>query len=194
MEFLKGILSEDTYTKLSAQLGEELTKQVGDKLKDFAVDLKAEKVIPKSVFDGEREKAKSLKEQLIERDSQLTELQKQVKGNADFELKIKELQETNTKTAADYENKIKELSQTHAFREALNGYKPKNSKALEALIDKTKLTFKDDNGQVRVFHRTIPAVFLYIYYFLYPLLSFLLRLYNHLRRNFSTVPDFCSKY
>jgi hypothetical protein len=150
MEFLKGILSEDTYTKLSVQLGEDLTKQVGERLKDFTVDPKAEKMIPKVVFDSTREKSKALQDQLTERDNQLIELQKQVKGNADFELKLKELQETNTKATADYEIQIKELSQNYAFKEALNGYKPKNSKALEALVDKSKLVFKDESGQIKV--------------------------------------------
>jgi hypothetical protein len=150
MEFLKKLLSEATYKKLTEQLGEELTKQVGEKTKEFEIDISAEKLIPKDVFNAEREKIKTHTVQIAERDKQLAELAEKAKGNDALLLQIKELQETNVKAQAEYDSKTKELSQTFAFKEALNQFKPKNTKALEALIDRQKLEFKENNGSFEI--------------------------------------------
>lgn len=150
MKFLEKLLSEATYKKLTEQLGEELTKQINEKVKDFTVDFANEKMIPKAVFDAEREKAKSHSEQIAERDKQLAELAEKAKGNDSLLLQIKELQEANIQAKADYETKAKEMTQSYAFKSALSQFKPKNARALEALIDRQKLTFDEKDGAFEV--------------------------------------------
>lgn len=150
MEFLKKLLSEDTLKELNTLLGEELVNQINEKTGNFAIDVAKEKFIPKDRFDSEREEIKSLKEQITERDNQLNELSTKVKGNADLELKIKELQEANANAQTEYAEKLKETSQNYAFKEALHKFTPRNLKALEALIDKSTITYEaDDAGSIK---------------------------------------------
>ena len=151
MKFLTKILSDETLKELNDKLGEELVKQVDAKLGDYSIDIGKEKFIPKSVFDSDKEKLKQqnkeLADQLTARDKQLTELGEKAKGNAELELQIKNLQESNTKSVEEYKAKIKEMSQAYGLKEALGSFKPKNVISLEALIDKAKIEY-DENGKV----------------------------------------------
>jgi len=141
MNFLQKMLSTETMKELSDKLGEELVKQINDKVGDYQVDPAKEKFIPKAVFDEDK---KALKDQIAERDNQLKELGEKAKGNAEMELQIKNLQDSNKQAETEYQAKLKETQQGYGFKEALNTFKPKNMKALEGLIDKSKLTFAED--------------------------------------------------
>lgn len=151
MKFLTKILSEETLNELKEKLGEDLVKQVDAKIGDYSIDVAKEKLIPKAVYDADKEKLKQhnteLSDQLKARDQQLTELGEKAKGNTELELQIKNLQEANVKSTEQYQAKIKELSQSYGLKEALGSFKPKNVISLEALIDKSKLEY-DDNGKV----------------------------------------------
>lgn len=141
MKFLKNVLSEATIKELNEKLGADLLKQVDEKIGDYPIDLGKEKLIPHSVFDEER---KTLKNQIADRDNQLKELGEKAKGNADFELQIKNLQEQNKANQEKYEAQLKTAKQNFGLKEAIASYKPRNLTALEALIDKSKLTYTDD--------------------------------------------------
>ena len=150
MEFLKQILSEETFKEVEALLGEELAQQVSEKTAEFKLDIAKEKFIPKTKFDELNEERKTLKEQIAERDNQLNELSTKAKGNAELELKIKELQEANSTTQAEYEKRLKETSQNYVFKEALHKFTPRNIKALEALIDRAKIEYDvDESGSIK---------------------------------------------
>jgi len=146
MEFLKKLLSSETIDEVNELLGEELANQVGEKLGSFSIDIATEKLIPKQQFDKEREQVKAYREELEARDKQLTELSKATKGNAELTLKIKELQEGNTTKDAEHKAQITKLSQEYALKDALSRFKPKNAKALEALLNKEGLSFEEKDG------------------------------------------------
>lgn len=124
-------------------LGETFTEEVEKAIISYA-NTGGEKFVPREKYNTTKVRLDEALEQITKRDNQLSELSEKAKGHEDLEARIRQLQETNTKAVADYENKMKELSQAYAFREKLGTYKPRNLKALEALIDRSKLEFKDD--------------------------------------------------
>ena len=84
--------------KLKEIIGEELFKQVEEKLKATGKDYffaEGKDFIPISKFNEINELNKELNKQIASRDSQLNELQKAVKGNEDLTKQIKDLQEAN---------------------------------------------------------------------------------------------------
>lgn len=155
MKFLTKLLSEETIKELNEKLGEDLVNQINQKVGDYSIDVGKEKLIPKAVFDDEK---KHLKEQLAERDNQLKELGEKAKGNADFELQIKNLQDANKKAQEDYDAKLKETREAYGFKDALAEFKPKNITALSALIDKTKLTYAEDGKVIAGLSEQVEAL------------------------------------
>lgn len=118
-------LDEATATKVAAASMEEL--------KGF---------IPKTRFDEVNETKKDLEKQIKDRDIQLTELNKKVKGNEDLEKTIKELQDANAATKTEYENKIKEININSAIQAKLTDTKYPD--LLISKFDKTKLSVAAD--------------------------------------------------
>lgn len=146
MNFLGQMLSEKTLNEIKAKLGEDLIKQVDEKLGDFSINLGEEKLIPKAVFDTDKDK---LKKQLEERDKQLSELKKS--ANEELTAKISDLEKVNKANKDAYEKALLETRQNYALSNAISNSKPKNSKALEALLDKGKITFEEDaNGNFTI--------------------------------------------
>jgi vacuolar-type H+-ATPase subunit I/STV1 len=98
--------------------------------------------IPKTRFDEVNETKKDLEKQIKDRDTQLTELNKKVKGNEELEKTIKELQDANTATKTEYENKIKEININSAIQAKLTDTKYPD--LLSTKFDKTKLSIAAD--------------------------------------------------
>lgn len=98
--------------------------------------------IPKTRFDEVNETKKDLEKQIKDRDTQLTELNKKVKGNEDLEKTIKELQDANAATKTEYENKIKEININSAIQAKLTDTKYPD--LLISKFDKTKLSVAAD--------------------------------------------------
>lgn len=138
MKFLKNILSEKTYDGLVEKLGEDLVKQINEKAEDFKIDVAEEKFIPKSKFDEVNNQAKDYKEQLVDRDKQLTELQKSAKGNEELTKQIESLQEDNKKKIEEYETKLKEREKEFQIETSVIQSGAKNVKAVKALLDPEK--------------------------------------------------------
>lgn len=141
MKFLKNYLTDETIADLNKRLGDELVGQIDSKLGDYTINAGEQKFIPKTVFDADK---KALKDQLAERDNQLRELKNQVKDNTELTAKIAELETANKNSKEAYEKTLTETRQKYAFDTALSGCKAKNVKALEALIDKSKVSYTDD--------------------------------------------------
>ena len=78
MKAFAKMLSEETLNELKGKLGEDLTKQINDKLGDYAINPGKEKLIPKAVYDEDKA---SLRAQIEDRDKQLGELKKTSKDN-----------------------------------------------------------------------------------------------------------------
>ena len=147
MKFLANLLSEETLKELNEKLGDDLIKQVDEKLGDYKISAGKEKLIPKAVYDNDKAELKKL---LDERDAQLKDLSTKAKDNEALTAQIKELQESNKQSIADYEAKLTAQSQKHAYDNALASYKPKNINALNGVIDKSKLVYKEVNGEYTI--------------------------------------------
>lgn len=98
--------------------------------------------IPKTRFDEVNETKKDLEKQIKDRDTQLTELNKKVKGNEELEKTIRELQDANTATKTEYESKIKEININSAIQAKLTDTKYPD--LLSTKFDKTKLSVAAD--------------------------------------------------
>lgn len=124
-------------------LGEELYKQVTEKLGDKKIMIDDGNFIPKSRFNEVNEAKKELDKLLKERDMQLEQLSKNNKDSEELTKQIKDLQALNKQTADEYENKISKMQFDHALDGALTGAKCKNIKALKALLDIENIKYQD---------------------------------------------------
>lgn len=118
-----------------------LTDEQADKvLGAYTEEMKG--FIPKARFDEVNDAKKDLEQQIKDRDTQLTELNKKVKGNEDLEKTIKDLQEANKTTKDTYEAKIKEMQIESAIRDKLTDTKYPD--LLITKFDKSKLVVAAD--------------------------------------------------
>jgi hypothetical protein len=143
MEFLKNLLSEKTYTDLVAKLGEDLVKQINEKSKDFKIDVAEEKFIPKAKFDEANSLVKDYKEQVAQRDLQITQLGEKAKGSEELTAQINALKEANEKAKADYDSKILAREKDYYIDGQLVNAGAKNVKAVKAILDLESLEYKD---------------------------------------------------
>lgn len=132
---LKELLGEEVFnTHIAPKLGTEKKYFFGEG-----------EFIPKSRFDEINNQVKDLKEQIASRDKQLEELQKNVKGNEDLVKQIEELRNLNKQQSEEYETKLAKQEYDFAYQTVLGKAGARDSKILDALIDKEKITYKDGN-------------------------------------------------
>lgn len=136
--------------KLKELIGEELFKQVEEKLKATGKDYffaEGKDFIPISKFNEINELNKELNRQITSRDSQLNELQKAVKGNEDLTKQIKDLQDANKKAQSEYESEVLKIKKDSALKLKLSQSGAKSTDALLGMISKDVegMEFKDDN-------------------------------------------------
>lgn len=96
-------------------------------------------MVPKARLDEKIKEAKEYKDQVTERDTQLTALQSKAAGNEGLLAEITKLQEANQLAQTEYETKLSEQSYNFALESALSGAKVKNTKAVKALLDSEKI-------------------------------------------------------
>lgn len=84
-----------------------------------------------------------LTSQITERDTQLTTLKESVKDNDKLTARITELENANAESKTTYENKIAEIQKSHAIESGVRDAKAKNVKAVMALLDMEKISYKD---------------------------------------------------
>lgn len=84
-----------------------------------------------------------LQNQIGERDNQLKELKKTVKDNEGLTARITELEQANATMAAESKAKLEGIQKTHAIENGVRDAKAKNMKAVMALLDMDKITYKD---------------------------------------------------
>jgi len=150
--------------KLKELLGEDLFSQVKEKLGDVKIMIDDGNFVPKARFDQVNEEKKDLKNQLAERDNQLSELQEKVKDNEELSQKITELQDQNKATAEEYENKLQAQQFDFAVEKALTKTGAKNVKAVKALLDLEKVKLDGENliglqDQVEALQENEPYLF-----------------------------------
>ncbi len=128
------------FEQIKNLLGEAYTEDVENAIKSLVEGLSkgGQEFVPKAKYDKLSE--------------QLQELTKKTASNQDFEKEREELQKKLDELQTSYTNleenskkEVEKLKNDHLFEKELSGYKPRNLKALSALIDKDKLTF-GENG------------------------------------------------
>lgn len=120
---------------LKELLGEELFKQVTEKLGDKKIILDDGNMIPKERFNEINEQKKEFKKMLEDRDKQLEELSKKAKGNEELEQQLLNYKNQNETTVKEYEEKLQKQAFEFALEKELMGSKVKNTKALKALLN-----------------------------------------------------------
>ncbi|WP_431808797.1 phage scaffolding protein [Lysinibacillus sphaericus] len=132
----------------------ELLKNAGiaeDQVETIVADAAKEvpkHVVPKAVYNDLSTEKKSLETQLSERDTQLTELQKQVKGNEELEKTIKELRDANDLAATKHQEELQSQKIESAIEIALTGAKARNLTAAKALLDRDGVTIDKDGNVI----------------------------------------------
>lgn len=99
-------------------------------------------LIPKDKYNEVAETKKVLEQQIADRDTQLSELNKKVKGNEELEKTIKELQDANKATKEQYEAKLKDMTINSAIQSKLTDTKYPD--LLITKFDKSKITVAED--------------------------------------------------
>lgn len=102
------------------------------------------KMIPKSRFDEKVAEVNDYKQQIAERDTQLTELQSKAQGNEELQAQITALQEQNAQVASEYEQKLAQKDYDIALTEALRTAKAKNPTAVKALLQTDAIKLDGD--------------------------------------------------
>lgn len=142
LEYLKKILGDEegqkAYDKIQA-----------DKDNVLLVDSKKEsKYVEKEKMDSANQTIKDYKQQIKDRDVQLNDLKEKIKDIKDvkeLEGEIEKLKTENQQTTEKYEAKLKQIEFDTKFEKALASYKPKNARALKALLDMEKVKLDGDN-------------------------------------------------
>lgn len=124
-------------------IGEELYKQVAEKLGDKKVIIDDGSLVNKQELEQLKQSNSELSKQIKDRDKQLEDLSKNVKDNETLTNQIKELQNTNKQTSEEYEAKISKMQFDYAVDSALTSAKTKNAKALKALLDMESIKYQD---------------------------------------------------
>lgn len=126
---------------LKKLLGDELYNQLMEKLGDKKVVIFNEgDMLSKEEVANIIEENKQYKTQLEERDLQFKELKVNAIGNEQLISKITELENLNKATKEEYEAKIITIKKDTAIDLKLKDEKAKNTKAVKALLDLTKVT------------------------------------------------------
>ena len=123
-EFLKGlgITDQDVINAIFAENGKDVNKAKGDS-------------------EQLTSKVTALEEQLAERDKQLEALKESAKDNEKLQKQLNELQDENKATAQKYAEQLSALEKTHAIETAIRDAKPRNLKAVQALLDMDKISY-----------------------------------------------------
>lgn len=101
------------------------------------------KMIPKSRLDEKIAEVNDYKQQLADRDTQLTELQSKAQGNEELQAQIQALQQQNEQAKVEYQQQLQQKEFDFALTEALRDAKAKNPKAVKALLDTETVKFVD---------------------------------------------------
>lgn len=130
---------------LKELLGDDLYAQVIEKAGDQKIDIVSNgQWFPKERFDAVNNEKKELKSQLDERDQQLTDLQKQAKGNEELQNAIEQLQEENKKVSEEYQQKLEKQTFEFALESALRDAKARNIKSVKANLNVEDLKLAGD--------------------------------------------------
>lgn len=127
---------------LVSVFGEELAKQIQEKLGDKKIILDDGLMIPKHRFDEETEKNKQLKSQVETYDKQLKDLKKSAEGNEDLTRQIETLQKQNKEIKEGFDKELIKVKKTNALEKLL-----KDAKHPDLLLSKFELDKIELDGE-----------------------------------------------
>lgn len=130
-------------------IGEELYKQIPEDTKKKYKDANLEDVsngayVTKERFNQVNTEAKDYKQQVTERDKQITSLKDEFKDATGLKEKVEKLEADNKKKDDDYQAQLKQLQFDNALNQALKDTNPKNVKALKAMLELDKVKLDGD--------------------------------------------------
>ena len=145
-KFLKDLgLADDVIEKVMAENGKDIEglKSAGEASKTTIADLQ---------------------KQLGDRDKQLETLKKSSGDNEAFQKQIADLQAANKTAKADYDANLKKVTLGNKIELALLGAKAKNTKAVRALLDESKISLDGENvigleDQIKAIQKSDPDFF-----------------------------------
>lgn len=100
-------------------------------------------MVPKARLDEKIKEAKEYKEQVADRDAQLTDLQSKAAGNESLQSEITKLQAANKEAQTKYETDLKDIKLSAAIKLALNG-NVQDVDIVSNLLDRSKVELNED--------------------------------------------------
>jgi hypothetical protein len=125
-------------------LGDELYKQVSEKLGDKKLIINDGSMIPKVKFDEVNTAKNELKTQVEAYTKQLADLQTKAVGHDDLTKRITELQAQNEKATTEWESKLAQARLDQAVEIAIMSAKGRNPKAVKAMLDLSAIKIDGD--------------------------------------------------
>lgn len=113
--------------------------------------------VTKSRFNEVNEENKTLKKSVSDRDKQLEDLKKSSGDNAALQQQISDLQKANADQQKAHDAELMQLKLDNAVELALSGAKAKNSKAVKAMLDMSKVKVGED-GKLSGFDEQLEAL------------------------------------
>jgi len=129
LEWLKTILG-DTYT-------EDIDKQVSAEI--------GKAFVARADFNAANEAKKTLESRIGEYDKQIKGFEKLAGDNEALKTQLTQAQEANKTAKSDYENSLKKVMLDSKVETALLSAKAKNTKAVRALLDESKISIDGEN-------------------------------------------------
>lgn len=133
----------DNEKLLNELLGEDLSKQVLEKIGDKKVFIGEGEFIPKSRFDEVNNQSKEYKTQLSDFQEKLAKAGESAKTIEELQASNKELQEQIRKSSEEYEAKQSALEKNYLINDSLKDAKAKNIKAVRGLLDLESVKVED---------------------------------------------------
>ncbi len=116
-----------------------------------------ERYVSKEQFDTLNTENKNLKQSVSDRDKQLDALKKASGDNEDLKKQIEEMKQQNKAQAEAHEAEIAQIKLDNAIDAALTAAGAKNTKAVKALLDVSKVKLGDD-GKLTEWEDQLKAV------------------------------------
>lgn len=133
-------------------LEELLTKFKNGEIKDtteFEAELNkalAPDWTPKSVFNELNEKHKLTSSQLSDAQTQLETLKTKAGLSDEYKAQIEKMTSDHANAQADFEKQIANMKFDYALSSALSASKARDAKLVQTVLDKSKLSLKDDGS------------------------------------------------
>ena len=97
----------------------------------------------KGDLESYKNKVSELEKQITSKDSEIASLNKKVGDVDKLTEQVNTLTKDNEKLNSDLTNKLNEVQKNHAIENGVRDAKAKNVKAVMALLDQSKITYKD---------------------------------------------------